>query len=130
MKNFKFLILFLSLITIFEITNSKDANAGACTVTNGVYSETEIKNGCDAQPDFYEIVIFEMYLCTSAPTIPTVVQAGILSEIFFLIQFLIILYTLGTTLENNIFLFKSLNKNLFKNLSIFFFLNSLFFSIM
>ena len=72
MKNFKFLILFLSLITIFEITNSKDANAGACTVTNGVYSETEIKNGCDAQPDFYEIVIFEMYLCTAAPTIPTV----------------------------------------------------------
>ena len=72
MKNFKFLILFLSLITIFEITNSKDANAGACTVTNGVYSETEIKNGCDGQPDFYEIVIFEMYLCTTEPTIPTV----------------------------------------------------------
>ena len=75
MKNFKFLILFLSLITIFEMTNSRDANAGACTVTNGVYSETEIKNGCDAQPDFYEIVIFEMYLCTSAPTIPTVTAA-------------------------------------------------------
>ena len=62
----------MSLISIFEMTNSRDANAGACTVTNGVYSETEIKNGCDAQPDFYEIVIFEMYLCTSAPTIPTV----------------------------------------------------------
>ena len=76
MKNFKFLILFLSLITIFEITNSKDANAGACTVTNGVYSETEIKNGCDGQPDFYEIVIFEMYLCTAEPTIPTV-TAGV-----------------------------------------------------
>ena len=75
MKNFKFLILFLSLITIFEITNSKDANAGACTVTNGVYSETEIKNGCDGQPDFYEIVIFEMYLCTAEPTIPTVTAA-------------------------------------------------------
>ena len=72
MKNFKFLILFLSLITIFEMTNSRDANAGACTVTNGVYSETEIKNGCDGQPDFYEIVIFEMYLCTAEPTIPTV----------------------------------------------------------
>ena len=27
MKNFKYFILFLSLITIFEITNSKDANA-------------------------------------------------------------------------------------------------------
>jgi len=75
MKNFKFLILFLSLITIFEMTNSREANAGACTVTNGVYSETEIKNGCDGQPDFYEIVIFEMYLCTAEPTIPTVTAA-------------------------------------------------------
>lgn len=71
MKNFKYFILFLSLITIFEMTNSKDANAAACTVTNGVYSETEIKNGCEATPDFYEIVIYKMYLCTSAPTIPT-----------------------------------------------------------
>ena len=65
----------MSLISIFEMTNSRDANAGACTVTNGVYSETEIKNGCDGQPDFYEIVIFEMYLCTAEPTIPTVTAA-------------------------------------------------------
>lgn len=53
------------------MTNSKDAKADACTVTNGVYSEIEIKNGCEATPDFYEIVIYKMYLCTSAPTIPT-----------------------------------------------------------
>ena len=33
------------------------------------------KNGCDGQPDFYEIVIFEMYLCTAEPTIPTVTAA-------------------------------------------------------
>ena len=57
MKNFKILFLFLSLILIFEITASKEANAAACTVTNGVYSETEIKSGCEATPDFYEIVI-------------------------------------------------------------------------
>jgi hypothetical protein len=72
MKNFKILFLFLSLILIFEITASKEANAAACTVTNGVYSETEIKSGCEATPDFYEIVIYKMYLCTSTPTIPTV----------------------------------------------------------
>ena len=72
MKNFKILFLFLSLILIFEITASKEANAAACTVTNGVYSETEIKSGCEATPDFYEIVIFKIYLCTSTPTIPTV----------------------------------------------------------
>lgn len=70
MKNFKYLMLILSLILVFEITNSKDANA-ACAVTSGVLSETEIKNGCASTPDSYEIVIFEMYLCTSAPTTPT-----------------------------------------------------------
>ena len=80
MKNFKILFLFLSLILIFEITTSKEANAAACTVTNGVYSETEIKSGCEATPDFYEIVIYKMYLCTSTPTIPTVTAAADLTN--------------------------------------------------
>jgi hypothetical protein len=80
MKNFKILFLFLSLILIFEITASKEANAAACTVTNGVYSETEIKSGCEATPDFYEIVIYKMYLCTSTPTIPTVTAAADLTN--------------------------------------------------
>jgi hypothetical protein len=80
MKNFKILFLFLSSILIFEITASKEANAAACTVTNGVYSETEIKSGCEATPDFYEIVIYKMYLCTSTPTIPTVTAAADLTN--------------------------------------------------
>ena len=80
MKNLKYFILFLSLILIFEITASKEANAAACTVTNGVYSETEIKSGCEANPDFYEIVIYKMYLCTSTPTIPTVTAAADLTN--------------------------------------------------
>ena len=80
MKNFKILFLFLSLILIFEITASKAANAAACTVTNGIYSETEIKSGCEATPDFYEIVIYKMYLCTSTPTIPTVTAAADLTN--------------------------------------------------
>ena len=61
MKNLKYFILFLSLILVFEITNPKNSDADACTVTGGVYSETEIKNGCEATPDFYEIIIFKMY---------------------------------------------------------------------
>ena len=80
MKNFRYFILFLSLILVLEITNSKEANAAACTVTNGVYSETEIKSGCEATPDFYEIVIYKMYLCTSTPTIPTVTAAADLTN--------------------------------------------------
>jgi len=71
MKNFRNLILILSALFIFELTFTKIANSGACTVTNGVYSESEIKNSCEATPDTYEIVIYKMYLCTAAPTIPT-----------------------------------------------------------
>ena len=80
MKNFKYLMLFLSLFLFFEITNSKDANAAACTVTSGVLSETEIKSGCETTPDSYEIVIFEMYLCTSAPTTPTTTATAVLTS--------------------------------------------------
>ena len=76
MKNFKYFILFLSLITIFEITNSKDANAiTTCpTDSNGDIVYTSIPNiACIAvgAATNYEITVKEIYLCTTAPTGPT-----------------------------------------------------------
>ena len=76
MKNFKYFILFLSLITIFEITNSKDANAiTACaTDSNGEIEYTNIPSGgCIAvgAATNYEITVKEIYLCSSAPASPT-----------------------------------------------------------
>jgi hypothetical protein len=76
MKNFKYFILFLSLITIFEITNSKDANAVTACATNSngeiVYATTPT-TGCIAvgKATNYEITVKEIYLCKTAPVGPT-----------------------------------------------------------
>ena len=45
MKNIKYLFLILSTIFIFEIFASNKAEA--CTISSGVYSESDIDNGCD-----------------------------------------------------------------------------------
>ncbi len=80
MKFLKGLSFLLFFCVISEISNINNAEAAACTVTDGVYSETEIKNGCEATPDLYEIVIYKMYLCTSAPTIPTTSATVVLTN--------------------------------------------------
>ena len=50
----------------------------ACTVTDGVV--TVIDNGCDSEPDLYEAVIYKLYLCTSAPTVPTTSSTVVLTS--------------------------------------------------
>jgi len=80
MKCLKVLILFFSLSVLFQLT-ATSANA-ACTVTNGVYTQTDITNGnrgCSALPAIYEIIIYEAYLCKSAPIIATTTTASDLS---------------------------------------------------
>ena len=77
MKNFKYLFLILSTILIFELINSNKAEA--CTITDGVVSESDIDSGCDTTPDLYEIVIYKLYLCTSIPTEATTTSAVVLT---------------------------------------------------
>ena len=77
LKGLSFLVFFF---IVSEISNLNNVEAAACTVTDGVYSETEIKSGCEATPDEYEIVIYKMYLCTSAPTIPTTTATVVLTN--------------------------------------------------
>ena len=53
-----------------------DSHVDSCTITNGVFSAAQvIENGggeyCASAPESYEIVAYEMYLCTAAPTAPT-----------------------------------------------------------
>jgi len=85
MKNFKYFILFLSLITIFEITNSKDANALTACATNSdgeiVYATTPT-TGCIAvgKATNYEITVKEIHLCRTAPIGPTTSTATDLSN--------------------------------------------------
>ena len=76
MKKFKYLFLVLCTIFVFEMININKAEA-ACTVTSDVIKKTSTSNddsideGCDTEPDLYEIVIYKLYLCTSSPTVPT-----------------------------------------------------------
>ena len=90
MKNFKYLFLVLCTIFVFEMVSFNKAEA-ACTVTADVIkkastsADDSIEEGCDTVPDLYEIVIYKLYLCTSAPTVPTTSSTVVLtpcSQIF------------------------------------------------
>ena len=83
MKNIKYLFLVLSLIFVFEIVNSNQAKA--CTVNSGVVAKASgdgadfIDDGCDEAPTLYEVVIYKLYLCTSAPTEATTSSTVVLT---------------------------------------------------
>ena len=77
MKNIKYLFLVLSTIFIFEMFNANKAEA--CTISSGVVSESDINSGCDTAPAEYEIVIYKLYLCTSAPTEATTSSTVVLT---------------------------------------------------
>ena len=83
MRNIKYLFLILSTIFIFEIANPNQAEA--CTVTSGVVAKASgdgadfIDNGCDSTPTTYEVVIYKLYLCTSAPTEATTSSTVVLT---------------------------------------------------
>jgi len=84
MKNFKYLFIVVCTIFVFEMISFNKAEA-ACTVTSGVVAEDDIDNACDTVPDIYEIVIYKLYLCTSAPTEATTSSTVVLtpcSQIF------------------------------------------------
>ena len=71
MRFFKIIIFTIILFSGNEILNKDQANA-ACALTGGVLSVVEIDGGgCETAPDEYEITIYSLYLCTSAPTAPT-----------------------------------------------------------
>jgi len=77
MKNFKYLFIVLCTIFVFEMISFNKAEA-AWTVTSGVV--TVIDKGCDSEPDLYEAVIYKLYLCTSAPTVPTTSSTVVLTS--------------------------------------------------
>jgi hypothetical protein len=68
------LILFLVLLGF-----NNTVIAAACTVTNGV---TTFPSGtsCKAEPDFFQIKVYDMKLCTAAPTAPTTAAAMVLTN--------------------------------------------------
>jgi hypothetical protein len=68
------LILFLLLIGI-----NNTAIAAACTVTNGV-TTFPTNSSCSAEPDFFQLKVYDMMLCSAAPTAPTTSAAMVLTN--------------------------------------------------
>ena len=64
------ILLTLGLLLIFPLVG----HTAACAVSSGV--TTIANNACESQPDSYGIVMYKMYLCTSAPTQPTTTAAA------------------------------------------------------
>ena len=85
MKHIKYLFLVLSTIFVFEMISFNKAEAACGVDADGVISESDIDNNCDSKPDIYEVVIYKLYLCTSAPTEATTSSTVVLtpcSQIF------------------------------------------------
>ena len=86
MKHIKYLFLVLCTIFVFEMISFNKAEADECTVTAGVIKKAttsandSIRDGCDTLPDNYEVKIFKLYLCTSAPTEATTSSTAVLTS--------------------------------------------------
>jgi len=64
--------ILILLITFFGFSSS--AFSAACTTSSGktvLPSSTGFVNACSIEPDHFEVKIYELMLCTSAPTPPT-----------------------------------------------------------
>ena len=76
---FKIIITIYTFLLIICASISSllaDSHVNNCTITNGVFSAAEVIGDgggeyCASAPETYEIVAYEMYLCTAAPTAPT-----------------------------------------------------------
>ena len=86
MKHIKYLFLVLCTIFVFEMISFNKAEADECTVTADVIKKAttsandSIRDGCDTLPDNYEVKIFKLYLCTSAPTEATTSSKAVLTS--------------------------------------------------
>ena len=79
MRYLKILILFFSLSVLFQLATTS-ANANECTIdADGKYNKDEVISGCTSIPAVYEIIIYEAYLCKSAPIIATTTTTSDLS---------------------------------------------------
>ena len=77
-----YLILFINFLAInFSYA---DSHVDSCTITGGIYDKTQvIDNGyCASAPSTYEIIAYELYLCTSAPAAPTTTTVMDLSNCY------------------------------------------------
>ena len=87
MRYVKVLTVFLSIV-FFQIILTTDSNATTCTKSSGIFDISDIPNngeGCEDQPNLYEVILYEGWLCTSASaasTFPSTSSVADLSNCF------------------------------------------------
>ena len=83
MRYIKIFTILLSIV-FFQTILSTDSNADSCTKSSGVYTIGDItqSDGCEDKPSLYETVLYEGWLCTAAPTVPTTSSTADLSNCF------------------------------------------------
>ena len=86
MKNFYKLFFFIIILFGVNFVISNETKAEECVVTSGVITEASANNSCQTEPDGYGIVAYKLYLCTAAPTAPTIVSAADLSSCVIVFQ--------------------------------------------
>lgn len=63
--------LFIFLIANILLVGAANAQVSTCTLSGSAVVHPGVGNVCWTQPDTYETTVYEIALCTSAPTAPT-----------------------------------------------------------
>ena len=77
-----YLILVMSLSATYY--SYADSHVDSCTITGGIYDKTQVidEGYCASAPAAYEIIAYELYLCTSEPAAPTTTEVMDLSNCY------------------------------------------------
>lgn len=70
-KKFLFFFLIVSLLISSQLIFVEDSKAACAESSPGVISQAAALASCEDEPTSYGIVIYNVYLCTAAPTAPT-----------------------------------------------------------
>ena len=74
-------LVFLSVFVFtLSLTSSNETKADECVTVAGAITVVSANNGCESEPTTYGIRAFKLYLCTAAPTAPTITTAAGLED--------------------------------------------------
>ena len=79
-KKFLFFFLIVSLLISSQLIFVEDSKAACAESSPGVISQAAVLASCEDEPTSYGIVIYNVYLCTAAPTAPTIASSLNLSN--------------------------------------------------
>ena len=84
---FKYILLSSFIFLMISISSLLAEEVNTCTITNGIFAKDGASGGpigswCASAPESYEVIAYEMYLCTAAPTAPTTASSMGLDNCF------------------------------------------------